>query len=152
MAVGRKKDPARRQETRALAANGQGMHRRAADRVGIDVGGTFTDFVFIDPDGRIVVRKRASTPADPSLSILEGLRAAQEEGLLADRFTLIHGTTVATNALLERRGARTALITTTGFRDVLEIGRQTREGLYAFTRPERPPCCRRRRDGRSARG
>ena len=89
--------------------------------------------------GRVVVRKRASTPADPSLSILEGLRAAQDEGLLADRFTLIHGTTVATNALLERRGARTALITTTGFRDVLEIGRQTREDLYVFHPTRTPP-------------
>jgi N-methylhydantoinase A len=120
------------QETGVPVTKGQGMKRTAAERVGVDVGGTFTDFVFIDRAGRITVQKWASTPADPSLSILQGLRAAQDAGLLAARFTLIHGTTVATNALLERRGARTALITTQGFRDVLEIGRQTRDHLYAF--------------------
>ena len=113
--------------------------RTAAELVGVDVGGTFTDFVFIDPMGKVVVQKRASTPADPSLGILQGLRKAQEDGLLADRFTLIHGTTVATNALLERRGARTALITTAGFRDVLEIGRQTRDALYTFHPTRTPP-------------
>jgi len=115
------------------------MKRTAADTVGVDVGGTFTDFVFIDRAGQVVVQKWASTPDDPSLSILQGLRMAQENGLLADRFTLIHGTTVATNALLERRGARTALITTEGFRDVLEIGRQTRDNLYVFHPTRTPP-------------
>ncbi len=115
------------------------MKRIAADVVGVDVGGTFTDFVFIDLAGHAVVQKWASTPADPSLSILQGLRRAQDDGLLADRFTLIHGTTVATNALLERRGARTALITTEGFRDVLEIGRQTRDHLYSFHPTRTPP-------------
>jgi N-methylhydantoinase A len=119
--------------------NGQSMKRTAADVVGVDVGGTFTDFVFIDREGSTVVQKWASTPADPSRSILQGLRAAQEAGLLAERFTLIHGTTVATNALLERRGARTALITTEGFRDVLEIGRQTRDHLYVFHPTRTPP-------------
>jgi N-methylhydantoinase A len=115
------------------------MNWIAADIVGVDVGGTFTDFIFMNATGRIVVRKRASTPADPSAGILHGLRAAREEGLLADRFTLLHGTTVATNALLERRGASTALITTAGFRDVLEIGRQTRDHLYAFHPTRTPP-------------
>lgn len=103
------------------------------------MGGTFTDFVFIDTAGRVVVQKWASTPVDPSQSMMQGLRTAQEAGLLADRFTLIHGTTVATNALLERRGARTALITTEGFRDVLEIGRQTRDHLYVFHPTRTPP-------------
>lgn len=111
----------------------------AAEIVGVDVGGTFTDFVFLRRNGEVVVRKWASTPDDPSRSILQGLRAAQEEGVLAASFTLIHGTTVATNALLERRGARTALITTEGFRDVLEIGRQTRDHLYALHPTRTPP-------------
>ncbi len=115
------------------------MKSTAAEVVGVDVGGTFTDFVFIEGTGRVVVQKWASTPADPSLSILQGLKAAQEDGLLADTFTLIHGTTVATNALLERHGARTALITTEGFRDVLEIGRQTRDHLYVFHPTRTPP-------------
>ena len=113
------------------------IEQLAARTVGVDVGGTFTDFVFVHPNGRMTVRKYPSTPADPSRSVLEGLQAARAEGLLASRFVLSHGTTVATNALLERRGAKTALITTRGFRDVLEIGRQARSSLYAF-HPSRP--------------
>ena len=104
---------------------------------GVDVGGTFTDFVFLDAAGRLTVRKRPSTPADPSQSVLQGLREAQAESVLAARFLLAHGTTVATNALLERRGAKTALLTTAGFRDVLAIGRQNRDTLYAL-HPSRP--------------
>lgn len=105
--------------------------------VGVDVGGTFTDFIILGAEGTLTVRKRASTPADPSESILQGLRDAQNEGLLTSGFTLAHGTTVATNALLERRGAKTVLFTTAGFRDVLEIGRQSRDTLYTF-HPTKP--------------
>lgn len=108
-----------------------------AERVGVDVGGTFTDFVLIGSDGRLEVFKRASTPADPSASVVAGLQEALAAGELTPGFALAHGTTVATNALLERRGAVTALITTAGFRDVLEIGRQARENLYSF-HPARP--------------
>ncbi|HLK61725.1 MAG TPA: hydantoinase/oxoprolinase family protein [Chthonomonadaceae bacterium] len=107
------------------------------DRVGVDVGGTFTDFVFVSATGEVMVRKRPSTPHDPSESVLAGLQEAREEGILHPRFALVHGTTVATNALLERRGAKTALLTTAGFRDVLEIGRQHREHLYTF-HPTKP--------------
>src|SRR5689334_18940960 len=107
--------------------------------VGVDVGGTFTDFIFLDAEGRLTAYKRLSTPRDPSESILEGLREAQEAGLLPAGSTVAHGTTVATNALLERRGAQTALITTQGFRDVLEIGRQARENLYSFHPTRTPP-------------
>ena len=85
--------------------------------VGIDVGGTFTDFVVLR-DGQITVHKAPSTPADPSLAILNGIR-----DLAIDQAAFVHGSTVATNAILERKGARTALITTEGFEDVLEIGR-----------------------------
>ena len=107
---------------------------------GIDVGGTFTDFAVLE-NGRLTVYKLPSTPADPSQSILQGieelgLRACPEPG--RRDATFVHGSTVATNALLERRGARTALITTQGFEDVLEIGRQNRAELYDLMM-ERPP-------------
>ncbi|MEZ4836263.1 MAG: hydantoinase/oxoprolinase family protein [Caldilineaceae bacterium] len=103
--------------------------------VGIDVGGTFTDFVAL-VDGRLHVFKSPTTPADQSQAIVTGL---QEMTLpAADQLDIVHGTTVATNALLERRGARTALLTTAGFADVIEIGRQNRPHLYKLHQ-ERPP-------------
>src|SRR4051794_18063107 len=95
---------------------------------GIDVGGKFTHLVG-SVDGRLQVHKRLTTPRDQSRAIIEGLRAM---GIDAE-CEVIHGSTVATNALLERRGARTAIITTAGFRDLLEIGRQNRPELYALT-------------------
>ncbi|HEX8650412.1 MAG TPA: hydantoinase/oxoprolinase family protein [Pyrinomonadaceae bacterium] len=99
-------------------------------RVGVDTGGTFTDFVFQTKLG-LQLFKLASTPADPSLAIIEGLRRiARETGVRASEIEVVHGTTVGTNALLERCGARTALITTAGFEDVLAIGRQARPALY----------------------
>ncbi|HMF55100.1 MAG TPA: hydantoinase/oxoprolinase family protein [Pyrinomonadaceae bacterium] len=99
-------------------------------RVGVDTGGTFTDFVF-QRGGRLRVFKLASTPEDPSLAITEGLRrVAKESGARLREIEVVHGTTVGTNALLQRRGARTALVTTAGFEDVLEIGRQARPALY----------------------
>ncbi len=98
-------------------------------RIGIDTGGTFTDFVVFDPESKhIETFKVLSTPQDPAAAILEGL--GRPEGQSAR--DLVHGSTVATNALLERKGARTALVTTAGFRDVLHIGRQNRPALYDF--------------------
>jgi N-methylhydantoinase A len=99
-------------------------------RIGVDTGGTFTDFVYQwGPDLRVF--KIASTPDDPSRAIREGLdRIAQEIGTRIAMFEVVHGTTVGTNALLQRRGARTALVTTAGFEDVIEIGRQARPELY----------------------
>ena len=101
--------------------------------VGIDVGGTFTDFALLE-DGRLRVHKEATTPADQSRAILAGLARlgvpAASGGEAAVDVELVHGTTIATNALLERRGARTALLTTAGFVDVIEIGRQNRPHLY----------------------
>lgn len=102
-------------------------------RIGVDTGGTFTDFVWLEA-GRLSVHKQLSTPEDPSHAVLTGL---QESGSPRSS-SLVHGSTVATNALLERRGARTALVTTAGFRDVLEIGRQDRPQLYALV-PTKPP-------------
>ena len=92
--------------------------------IGIDTGGTFTDFVVME-DGKVRVHKEPSTPDNPAAAILQGLRDMGIEGA-----EIVHGSTVATNALLERRGARTALVTTAGFEDVIEIGRQTRPTIY----------------------
>jgi N-methylhydantoinase A len=100
-------------------------------RVGVDVGGTFTDFVFVHDDGRISYHKTPSTPDDPSRAILEGLSVVAG----ADIEALVHGSTVATNAVLERKGARTALIATAGFGDMLAIGRQVRPSLYDIDVP-----------------
>lgn len=106
------------------------LKRAERVRVGVDTGGTFTDFVFQGATGRQVF-KLASTPADPSTAITEGLRRISElTGARISEIEVVHGTTVGTNALLERRGARTALITTAGFEDVLAIGRQARPLLY----------------------
>jgi|CZKJ01.1.fsa_nt_gi N-methylhydantoinase A len=97
-------------------------------RVAIDTGGTFTDCVWVEATGRLRMLKVFSTPADPSQAIVEALRKIDHEGELV----LLHGTTVGTNTLLERKGARTALVTTAGFEDAIEIGRQARPKLYDF--------------------
>jgi N-methylhydantoinase A len=95
--------------------------------VAIDTGGTFTDCVWIDR-GRLRMLKVFSTPSDPSQAIVEALSKIDHQG----EFIILHGTTVGTNTLLERKGARTALITTAGFEDAIEIGRQARPKLYDF--------------------
>ena len=97
-----------------------------AAKIGVDTGGTFTDFISVDAHG-FKITKVLSTPDNPAHAVLTGLRQLCPS--LTD-VNIVHGSTVATNALLERKGARTALITTQGFEDVLEIGRQTRPDLY----------------------
>ena len=94
-------------------------------RVGVDIGGTFTDLVFLCPDGTLHKRKLPSTPEDYSDAIIEGVTAfCAEQGLPTHGITeVVHATTVATNAIIERKGASTALLTTAGFRDVLELRR-----------------------------
>ena len=93
-------------------------------RIGVDIGGTFTDLVFLRPDGRLDRRKVPSTPDDYARAILEGIAAElAAAGEAAGIGEIVHATTVATNAVIERRGARTALITTENFRDVLELRR-----------------------------
>jgi N-methylhydantoinase A len=110
---------------------------RATLRIGVDTGGTFTDFIAFSPQRQLAF-KLPSTPPAPAQAILQGLTRILTElaGEPLDT-QIVHGTTVATNALLERKGARTALVTTAGFEDVLEIGRQARPDLYNFsvTRP-----------------
>lgn len=119
------------------------MDRTTPDpvRLGVDVGGTFTDVVTVDAAGRVTLGKVPSTPRDQSVGVLAGWAAvARATGVdPADVAVFAHGTTVATNALLERRGGRTALVTTEGFRDVLEIGRQERASLYDLTRHKAAP-------------
>ena len=101
-------------------------------RIGIDIGGTFTDIVVIRDDGSAATRKVSSTPADYSQGIVEGLADLMAGTTLTGPAIreIIHGTTVATNAILEHKGARTGLITTQGFRDVLEIRRLRMPELY----------------------
>ncbi|MDQ2996540.1 MAG: hydantoinase/oxoprolinase family protein, partial [Chloroflexota bacterium] len=102
-------------------------------RVGVDIGGTFTDLIiFDDTTGALVIGKTLTTPADPSQAIEAGLaetlgRAGLALGAVGQ---IIHGTTLVTNAIIERKGARTALLATAGFRDAVEIGREHRYDLY----------------------
>ena len=104
-------------------------------RVGVDIGGTFTDIVLRLPDGSLRVSKVSSTPDDPAVAVVDGLaallRAARVEP--RDVVEIVHGTTVASNTILQKTGARTGLITTRGFRDVLEIGRVRTPDLYDLT-------------------
>ena len=103
----------------------------ARGRLGVDVGGTFTDLLLVDQaSGAMRIAKVPSTPADQSDGFMAGLAAL---GDAADGFeTVVHGTTVGTNAVLERKGVRCALITTQGFRDTLELGRRTRPNPWGM--------------------
>src|SRR5574341_1302386 len=102
-------------------------------RLGCDIGGTFTDFVLLDDEtGEIKVYKCLTTPGDPSDAVEEGVRTLTKRvpSLAQKMKEVIHGTTLVINAIIERKGARTGLITTEGFRDVLELGRETRYAPY----------------------
>ncbi len=105
-------------------------------RLGVDVGGTFTDLVALS-EGGLVTAKVPSTPQDQSAGVMNSIETSEVEPGVVD--ALAHGMTVATNALLERRGARTALVTTEGFRDVIEIARQNRPSLYDLSQDRPPP-------------
>ena len=110
-------------------------------RLGIDIGGTFTDALLLDEtSGTMRIAKVSSTPADPSIGFLEAARRIlTEAGVAPEELRLVvHGTTVATNTIIEGKGAPTAFLTTEGFRDMLEIARQTRPALYdlLFTKPK----------------
>ena len=112
-------------------------------RVGVDVGGTFTDLISVDASGAIEMQKVQSTPHDPAAGMfhaIDALRLENPEGAIA---VLVHGTTIATNALLERRGARTVLVVTAGFEDLLWLRRQDRASLYDLGQGHPPPLVRR---------
>ena len=105
-------------------------------KVGIDIGGTFTDFVvYEESTGEVETFKLPSTPEKPELAVLDGLQRLS----ISEETVVIHGSTVATNAVLERKGARTAFIATEGFKDLLQIGRQNRSELYEFAASRPPP-------------
>lgn len=110
-------------------------------RVGVDVGGTFTDLVALGPDGEIAVHKVVTTPEDPAVGMF---RALERWDGASDLDLLVHGTTIATNALLERTGARVVLVTTRGFEDLLWLRRQDRAALYDLARDHPPPLVARR--------
>ena len=118
-------------------------------RIGFDIGGTFTDFILLDTDRtRIRLHKCLTTPADPSVGALEGLtEIVANAGLrLSEIDEIVHGTTLITNALIERQGAKLGLITTAGFRDILEMGTEQRYDIYdLFLRYPDPLVPRRRR-------
>ena len=101
-------------------------------RVGVDIGGTFTDIFLLSEDGESIISKVLTTPCDPAEAVLSGLGSLLEERTIpADTIAhLVHGTTLITNAIIERKGAKTGLITTKGFRDALEIGRERRYDIY----------------------
>src|SRR5580698_3755819 len=110
-------------------------------RVGVDSGGTFTDVcLFDEATGRVTVWKVSSTPDDPSRGIAAGVSEGMDQVAAAPSAIgyFGHGTTVATNALIQHRGVKTGLITTEGFRDLLEIGRQKRPDLYDL-QADKPP-------------
>ncbi len=113
----------------------QGAGGPSTALLAVDTGGTFTDLV-LRTEGGIRTLKLPSTPADPSEAVLTGIGELLEDG---DAFMLLHGSTVATNALLERRGAQVVLVTNEGFEDVIEIGRQNRPQLYALVGHRPPP-------------
>src|SRR5215471_3109958 len=112
-------------------------------RIGIDVGGTFTDLVAIDEGGATTLAKVPSTPADPSIGVLDGLGelahrlGLERAALLSQTDRIVHGTTVATNALLELKGAHTGLLTTEGHRDVIEMREGLKDDRYNLRLP--PP-------------
>ena len=122
------------------------MNGELACRLGVDVGGTFTDLVLLTPDGSLVTRKVLSTSGNYAEAIFAGIADVLQEASVAggDVKELIHGTTVATNAIIERRGARTGLVTTEGFRDLLEIGRLRLMRLYDMDQERPAPLVRRR--------
>ena len=102
-------------------------------RIGVDIGGTFTDFALLnDADGALRVHKQLTTPHDPAQSVLEGCKVLLETHGVAvgEIASIVHGTTLVTNALIERRGAVTGVLVTKGFRDVFDIGLERRYDLY----------------------
>jgi len=126
-----------------LAAVTSGTEEATA-RIGVDVGGTFTDVILHAADGRVVIRKLLSTPPSYDRAVVEavaGLVSTGEGGAVVE---VVHGTTVATNAVLERRGAETALVTTQGFRDVLELRRLRIPHMYDLFWRKPPPLVERR--------
>lgn len=116
-------------------------------RVGVDIGGTFTDFILLDGEaGGLRLHKRLTTPQDPAQGVMEGLAEllGSAGASIADCGEIVHGTTLVTNAIIERRGVKTALLTTQGFKDILEMGREQRYDIYDLFLEYPPPLVPRR--------
>ena len=129
-----------------MTINEKKKESQARFRIGVDVGGTFTDVVLLRDDGRMMARKVSSTPEDYSRGIAEGLASvlADSGATPDDLVSMVHATTVATNTILEQKGARTGLITTRGFRDVLEMRRLRIPVMYDLQYEKPPPLVPRR--------
>jgi N-methylhydantoinase A len=115
-------------------------------RIGVDIGGTFTDFALHDPRGaKIAIHKRLTSPADPSVAVVEGIAAlaAENQVKLADISEIVHGTTLVTNAVIERKGAKTGMLVTAGFGDIMDMGLERRYDLYDLRIKYPPPLVRR---------
>src|SRR5262245_17753059 len=125
------------------------MPRKTAGCVlGVDIGGTFTDFVLIDEtSGRVMTGKVLTRTDDLAAGVLDGVRELLARHRIAGGALrkVVHGTTLATNALIERRGARTALVVTRGFRDILELARESRYDIFDIDLAVPPPLVPRRR-------
>jgi N-methylhydantoinase A len=132
--VARKKNiGSQRQKFQDKIPNSEFRNQNSTFRLGCDIGGTFTDFVLVnDQTGKFITNKCLTTPVDPSEAVEQGIRQLIDlrPGFVPDVDEIIHGTTLVINAIIERKGARTGLITTKGFRDVLELGREVRYDAY----------------------
>ncbi|MBM6999910.1 hydantoinase/oxoprolinase family protein [bacterium] len=119
-------------------------------RIGVDVGGTFTDFIYVDDEtGKVEVYKTSTTPQDPSIAMIDGINAICDKlGIAHDEIQdIFHGTTIATNMVLEHKGARAGMITTKGYRDVIHIARHKRPTNFSIVEDipwQKYPVCRRR--------
>src|SRR5262245_12841813 len=115
-------------------------------RVGVDIGGTFSDIVVIRDDGTLLVSKVSSTPREPARAVIEGLASLLSAHDLHPSAVVevVHGTTVGSNCILEKKGARTGLLTTRGFRDVLEIGRIRTPNMFDLSWEKPKPLVTRR--------
>lgn len=119
-------------------------------RIGVDVGGTFTDFIYVDDEtGKVEVYKTSTTPQDPSIAMIDGINAICDKlGIAHDEIQdIFHGTTIATNMVLEHKGARAGMITTKGYRDIIHIARHKRPTNFSIVEDipwQKYPVCRRR--------
>lgn len=118
-------------------------------RMGVDVGGTFTDFIYVDDNGKIEVYKTSTTPHDPSIGMMEGINAICDKLCIPheDIDEIFHGTTIATNMVLEHKGARAGMITTKGYRDIIHIARHKRPTNFSIVEDipwQKYPVCQRR--------
>lgn len=118
-------------------------------RIGVDVGGTFTDFIYVDDNGKIEVYKTSTTPHDPSVGMMEGINAICDKLNIdhSEIQEIFHGTTIATNMVLEHKGARAGMITTKGYRDIIHIARHKRPTNFSIVEDipwQKYPVCKRR--------